>query len=92
MRKEDEKGPGEEVLTNSDSVLESIFNQFHKATNSVTAVQGSVQMGKVIFQEWESGRKKTEREYRGGKKETGIERKKTKCKRERRRGSERDRE
>lgn len=47
------------------------------------AVQGSVQMGKVIFQERQSGRKKTERECRKGKKVTGIERKKTKIERER---------
>lgn len=60
------------------------------------AVQSSVQMGKVIFQERQSGRKKTERECRIGKKETGIERKKTKIERENaqegKRGSKKDRD
>lgn len=45
------------------------------------AVQGSVQMGEVIFQEEESVRKKTEREGRRGIKETGIEWKETKMER-----------
>ena len=72
------QGERRKVLTNSESVLGSIFNQFHTGANSVTAVQGSVQMGRVIFQERESGRNKTGRECRRGKKETGKERKKTK--------------
>lgn len=55
-------------MNNSDLVLRSIFNQCHTKTNSVTAVQRSVQMGKVIFQEEESGRKRTEHEDRRGKK------------------------
>lgn len=39
-------------------------------------MHGSVQMGKVIFQEGKSRRNKTEREDREEKKETRIERKK----------------
>lgn len=53
-------------------------------------------MGRVIFQEGESGRIETEREDRRGKKEIGIERRETKMereyKRERKRGSERDKD
>lgn len=48
-------------------------------------------MGRVIFQEGLSGRKKSVREDRGGKKETGIEMRKTKMEREYKPGREKRR-
>lgn len=54
-------------MTNSESVLGSIFNPLHTGTNSV-AGQGSVQMGRLIFQQRGCGRKTTDCEDRGREK------------------------